>query len=214
MLHDHVGIVARKDNVIVCLGNQWMDKNFGNNLKRGKYTSQIMRLCARLLVNLRKLNPLEKDSMSDYLHPQHFQTLVGATLLTAAPDMDNEEELECPSNAIKLGFDIKRMANIKIGLAIQNGQTKDKQDAKDILKLMGVFWGTRVTKLARVLLNERHFNKAKILAESEDIEKLNKHLNNCLQEMDYSMVNTARYLDMCEVVTAKLVVYNRRGPER
>ena len=210
MPYDRVGTTAKKDKLIVSLGNQWMDKNFGNELNRRKYTSQIMRLCAKLLVNLRQLNPLENDSMWDYLQPQHFQAVVGATLLTTAPEMDDEEELEIPSNSIKLGFDIKRMANIKIALAIENGQSSDKQDAEEVLKLMGVLWGTKVTNLSQVILNEKHSKKAQILPDPGNIKRLNEHLNSRLEEIDYSVVDTAHYLDICEVLSAKLVIYNRR----
>ena len=75
MHNDEVGDVARSDRLITVLGNKWMEKNMGNTLKRGKYTSEIMRLVARLLIALRKVTD-KILSMWDFLAPENFDNIV------------------------------------------------------------------------------------------------------------------------------------------
>ena len=48
MKADKVGICAQSDDIIVTLRNEWMIRNVGNKINRKYYTSQVMRLAARL----------------------------------------------------------------------------------------------------------------------------------------------------------------------
>ena len=213
MLTDEVGQVARADKLIIQLGNQWMEKNVGNKLKRGVYTSQILRLVAKFLIAVRKLKPLSElsvASMWDYLKPEHFQTLVQATIITAMPYMDDEENLASPSYAIKLGYDLKRLINGKIGLSIIGEDQNSRKHAEDLLKLMEVCWGTRITKTAKIILEEMRFNADKQLPVPEDIQRLNVSLKKTISELDYSETDNINFRHVAEVIEAKLVLYNRR----
>lgn len=168
MHHDEVGQLARKDPLIVSLGNQWLERNVGNKLMRGSYTSGIMRLATNLLVQLRMF-PVVHTSPSfscasavenylwDYIRPQHFDKCVTAALKTAYQDMDDIDDLKAPSNAIKLGHELKRLSNIKLGLAIRSRDQHTKDECRDFNQLMETEWGRRVTKLARVNLVQKQF---------------------------------------------------------
>ena len=211
MNNDDIGIIAREDNLKVRLGNMWMDKNHSNKLKRGKYTSQIMRMVARLLINIQKETNTDL-SLSEYLKPCYFDDIARATLITAGQDVTDNEYLENPSNAIKLGHDIKRIVNTKIGVAIMVKDRNAEEDADRFLKLMSVFWGTRVTKLARNTLVERQFNKRQVLPDSGDIQKLNEYLNKQLSNIDVGEVSMDNYTKIGRLVATKLLQYNRRRP--
>ena len=87
--------------------------------------------------------------MWDFLNSretENFDNIVKATLMVAAADMDDEDDLLYPSNARKLGFDIKRLCNLKIGLCIQGKDQQGQNDSENLMKLMNIFWGTRVAK--------------------------------------------------------------------
>ncbi|KAL4237610.1 hypothetical protein ACF0H5_002324 [Mactra antiquata] len=133
MLMDDIGNLARKDHLIVRLGNKWMEKNIGNRLKRGKFTSQIMRKVARLLLNFKKETNTDY-CLSDYLKPCYFDEVAKSTLVVAGRDAEDAELLESPSNAIKLGHDLKRIANIKIGLAIMAKDRKSEEKGQGFLR--------------------------------------------------------------------------------
>ena len=212
MREDEVGLLARQDPLIIGLGNQWLEKNVGNPLKRGKYTSQVMRLNATNLLHMRTVKPLENNSTWDYLKPQHFDDVATATLMTAASTMDNDEDLVKPSNAIKLGFDIKRMLNIKAALAIMDGDNDSRKDVEDFRIIMNTFWATKITKLARVILLDRQFNKETKLPHPSDLNKLNDFMAKKLRKLDLTMKTGKNFKLVAKVVAAKVTMYNRRRP--
>ena len=212
MHHDEIGTLARKDKTIIMVGNTWLLRNQGNELKRGQYTSQVMRLMARLLKYLRQLNPLdvEEAPLTEYLHPQHFDLVIEACLMCASVHMDDLTDLETPSNAIKLGHDIRRACGTKLGLAIRQTNDEHKKEAKDFLKLMDLEWSLRVTKLARLTLNKRFFNNRKSLPKPEDLMKLSTYMENQLEGLDMRKPYTLTQFDTVSKYTlAKLFMYNR-----
>ena len=97
-----------------------------------------------------------------------------------------------------------------MGLAIRARDNDTKEECRDFLQLMSSEWGTRVTKQARLILNERKFNEKKSLPEPEDLKKLAKSLNVELQNIDLSDVSYHTYHQACTLVVAKLISYNRR----
>ena len=101
-----------------------------------------MRLNATNLLHMKAVKPLENNSTWDYLKPQHFDDVATATLMTAASTMDNDEDLVKPSNAITLGFDIKRMLNIKAALAIMDSDSDSRTDVEDF-RIMNIFLVTK-----------------------------------------------------------------------
>lgn len=211
MQNDPIGKLAREDQLIISLGNIWMEKNISHKLKRGKYTSQIMRLVARLLLTVREVTKTGYN-LSEYLKPFYFNDITKATLLTAGSGSEDEEYLKNPSNAVKLGYDIKRLLNIKIGLAILRKEKAVREESEDFLRTMNVFWGTRVTKLARTILAERQFNKRVLLPDADDIQKLNQFLNTELGMIDTTKVDIENYIYIAKLLCAKLAQYNRRRP--
>ena len=63
MVPDEVSAAVKADILIIQLENQWMEINVGNVLKRGTYTSQILRLVGRFLPNLRKIKQKPEKNM-------------------------------------------------------------------------------------------------------------------------------------------------------
>ena len=148
--------------------------------------------------------------MFAYIHPQNFDYVVRATLLCASQDMDNEEELEHPNNAIKLGHDLGRIAGAKRAFAIKTGSQTAKQESEDFIELMKIEWSTKVTKLARITLNERRSNMDKSLPEPEDIAKLHTYIRDGFQALDLKTGDYETYRKAATLLEAKLIMYNRR----
>jgi hypothetical protein len=73
MLQDDISNTAKKDKLIVALGESWLRRCIDNREKRRYYTSQHMRLMARLLINLRKEDAEGSDkSLNEYICTQKF----------------------------------------------------------------------------------------------------------------------------------------------
>ena len=62
MRKDKVADVAFKDSLIMTLGESWLMRNVDNAEKRSYYASQHMRLCARLLLELRSSDDRSVDN--------------------------------------------------------------------------------------------------------------------------------------------------------
>jgi len=118
--------------------------------------------------------------------------------------------LDTPSNGIKLGYDIKRMIAIKIALSGMSGDLHSRKEAKLLLESMRTMWSTRVTKLARVVLDERKFNRPVNLPKAEDIQMLAKYLKKRVEELNLNDTSYRNYASVVETVMARLLLYNRR----
>ena len=167
MKMDDIGKIAQNDHLIICLGNMWLQRNIGNQIMRCYYTSSIMRLMSKFLKNLRKLHESNED-LWFYIKPEFFKLAVQATLQCCSDQLDeltDEETLPSPSNAIKLGFDLKIVASAKIAESIIKKDKKGREDAKDFMDLMEISWSLKVTKLARVTLDNRRMNNKPQLPE-------------------------------------------------
>ena len=90
-------------------------------------------------------------------------------MLVAKQDAGDEEDLQSPSNAIKLSHDLKKLASIKLAKAICTGDDIKRRESKDFLKVITI---NISTKLARVLLSERQFGVRKPLPLPRYIKKL------------------------------------------
>jgi len=209
MTNDIISKTAQQDPLIICLGNTWMCRNIGNKLKRKYYTSSRMREAARLLLNARDL--LDSNlSMSDLLRPENFDNVAKGALITASPGFDDEEDLQAPSTAIRLGYEIKRMLSVKWAEGIKSKDKTAAKDSKSFLKFMKFEWSTKVTKLATVTLQVRSFNKEKSLPEPEDIIKIQEKIRNDIKTFDEKDTTPQNFRFAAEVSQARLLLYNKR----
>ena len=208
--NDKLAKIAKNDGIIVSLGNQWMQRNIGNRIMRKYYTSSVMRLAAQLKVHLQLITHDKTASLEEFIHPKNFDHFVKAALKCAKQDDEDEEEIKSPSNAIKLGYDIKRMASAKLGEALKTGNEVKTSEAKDFLKLMTLNWGLQVTKLSRVVLSERNFNSYKPLPFPSDVKKLATYLQSSLNSLDLQDYSYTQRKKVAVLSLARLTLYNRR----
>lgn len=210
MRNDAIGKLAMTDPLIVTLGNEWLLRNLGNRLMRKYYVSAAMRLSSRLLVALRGMvTPNTGNDMEDYVDPAYFSHFVRATLKVAGEDAHDEENLKAPSNALKLSFDIKRLANIKLGKAIESHSKDKKEAAQDFLQLMSIQW---TTKLERVVLEERRRVENKPVPLPSDVVAFSKYLTNEAVSCNFEDMSYANFRKVVIVALAALISYNRRRP--
>ena len=187
MRSDDITEVAQSDALIFALGESWLRRNIDNKVKRKYYASQRMRLNAKFLMEIRKLEHQDSKlpdeaskpskAMWDFLIPSQFDNAVRAAIQVALTYMDDEEDLRAPSNAIKLKYDLIRLVNAKWGLFIKNNGDKDEiRDCESFLQLIKVEWTEGVTKLARTVLVDRQNFKKKNIPSPKDMSMLTEHL--------------------------------------
>ena len=86
-----------------------------------------MRDAARLLMNL-KVQTQTDNTLFDYLTPGCFNDVVKAALTTASQDFDDEEDIQSPSTAIKIGYHLKQMAGARWAMCLKSG---DRQEVEN-----------------------------------------------------------------------------------
>ena len=206
---DTVTRVAQSDKLIIALGNQWMMRCRGNEIMRKYYTSSVMRLSAKLKLACQQITKAT-DDMDAHLVPGRFDTVVNAALLCCnVQDMD-DEDLKSPSNAIKLGYDIKRMASVKMGTAIKDEDEKKEKEAKKFLKLMDIEWHLKVTRLARAILTTRSFNRFNQLPLPSDVTKIADYLQAKILQLDLTDICYTNFRNAAILTLARLTLFNRR----
>ena len=222
MKRDTVGMLVRNDSLIISLGNQCLAQNIGNVLMRGKYTSGTLRLVANMLSHLKHTkvdrgspfdvndqNSQEND-LWDYIRPQQFDLCIQSALETAMQSMEDIEDLKSLSNGIKLGYELQKLNNIKLGMAIRTRDITVKEECQDFRKLIKNEWGIRVTRLAQVNLAKRQFQMEKNLPLPEDVKKLNVFLKTAIENFDSKDRSFVNFRLAVKLVEAKLIMYNRR----
>ena len=222
MKNDEVSKVAKNDPLIVQAGNGVMMRNIGNKAMRRYYASSVMRLLARLLIELRKLqvNDNFKQSLSFYksIHPSQYHNYVTAVFEVCGNievDDDDEDDLHAPSNAVKLSYDITRLCYAKISQAIDHpDKERGEEDRKNTKRFLDKFsknWGTDVKKKAKHVLRQRRMNVLPELPVAQDIVRLAEHLKEELSNAQWP-TTIEKFHDMQLDVLARLISYNRRRP--
>ena len=228
MRNDWITKVARADPLICCLGNLSMKRNIGNKVMRKYTVSSVMRLAARCLIELRALRPDEEGQKNltwyQALVPEGYDDMVKAVFavcresfiegLVEDEDVD-EDDLEAPSNAIKLSYDIGRLCSIKCSMAIDlKDHVQGEKERKNVKRFIDKFrfnWSTDVKKRARHVLRERKLNTTVELPDPNDIaifaEFMQKKMEQARKPCSYDEFKETQH-----DVLARMIVFNRRLP--
>ncbi|KAK3107723.1 hypothetical protein FSP39_020825 [Pinctada imbricata] len=67
--------------------------------------------------------------MWELLRPVHFENVILAALNCSFPNADDTEDLEAPSNAIKLKYDIRGILNDKLTFVLKKSNDEMDQEA-------------------------------------------------------------------------------------
>lgn len=107
---------------------------------------------------------------------------------------DENVDLKNFSIVIKLGYDLSRLVNVKLGIGIKEGNDKVKIEVGEFLQLFKMEWSVKVIKLVRVILDVRYFNKKKELFDLFDIEKLVVYFVREIKKLDMIISNSSEIL--------------------
>ena len=211
MRNYEIARIAKIDEMIVMMGNATLNRNIGNIPMRRYTASSVMRLLARLLIELRALQPEEslQKSLTFYaaIHPSQYENFVTAVVRVCkeeAVDKAQEEELQlkrleeagataaclnmkAPSNAIKLSYDIKKMCCIKISIAIDDKiKERGEEHRKCTKRFMDKYaakWAVDVKRRAKAILLERRLGATPKMPNPQDIVVFSSFLVETLKNM-------------------------------
>jgi hypothetical protein len=169
-----------------------------------------MRGAARLLNHLQNISK-ENLLLSEFLKPKYFDIVCEAAPLCALMENGDEEELKSPSSALKIGFDIGRMTNIKLGMALRIGNKEEKQEAEEFSSLLKLEWTTKVSRLAHLKLQDMRVQKKPApLPMSEHLSVLGGRVVEEMENMDYKGRYFSTYRRAIMLAQTRLMTYNKR----
>jgi len=216
MRRDEETAIAQSDGLIVALGEKWLRMNISNKVRRKYYTSEKMRRSARFLLEVRNLIEKQTMTLTDCIKGTMFDICCEAALRIAKRNIDDEEDLASPTEALKMGFDLMKLVDIKEGFALKKGGSGhaaiEKQDCKSFFRLMKIEWTAKVSKLAHNSLRERHLNN-KVYLPLEDLVKLAEYLKEELSEIHEELTSPPNYhiyKEVAMLVQARLLLYNKK----
>ena len=206
MRKDEITRVAQGDQLICALGDVWLSKSMDNRLIRYRTSSFRMRLAARLLLETRNLLYIPDLDMFELIMPKNFDAIAKATLLLCKSN--DCDELKHPSVALKVGYDMSRLAGLKLAQSFKIYDDIGKIDAQEFLQVMKLQWATNVSKLAHTVVNERHFKERRQLPNPKDTQTLAEKLTSSSNDIDLS--DKGQYTAVAKLVLPRLMLYNRR----
>lgn len=130
MRKDDTTAIAQGDVLIGALGDVWLAKTCDNKLKCHQTTSFRMKLAARVLTEACKKLQRPNLFMYELIDQTHFDAVADVALQLCEPKYD---KLTHPIVALKIGYDIARMAGLKIAR-----QTKQEMIFEG--KMPNTFW--------------------------------------------------------------------------
>ena len=239
MRNDEVARIAKRDEMIVMMGNATLNRNIGNIAMRRYTTSSVMRLLARLLIEMRALQPEEslQKSLTFYaaIHPSQYENFVTAVFRVCKEEavdkaQEEEEELErlekvgaaaaclnlkAPSNAIKLSYDLQKMCRMKVSIAIDD-EIKERGEAqrkctKRFMDKYAANWEVDVKRRARAVLKDRKLGATPKMADPQDIVVFSTFLVETLTNME-KPTTYSEFRQMQYFLEARIITYNRRRP--
>ncbi|XP_033730885.1 uncharacterized protein LOC117320396 [Pecten maximus] len=220
MKQDDVLDCIKSDNSLRLLGGSMIQKVGKSRIANVR---QKLRELGRLLIEMRKTTSLQ--NFNDILKPGNFDNITEVVWNIAGTSQSGEEaftkrglpKYEKPSLALKLGHSLKKMAEMKRGCAIRNGDEVGRKEAENYIILHATEWNDKISSHASRTLSERHHNDPNLLPLTEDVVKLRRYLLNEQQRLipllrSTPSVNTWRNLAL--VALTRVTVFNkRRGGE-
>ena len=133
MQQDAVSFCIRNDDLICKFGDSLYAKHGHEKSQRG-YMSQRMRELGRLLLEVRKIDPTVK-TLKDLCKPGQFELAVEGAKKVAGYSEDSENFAK-PGTALKIGYSLKRAAEVLIGQSLMKGD-KVRGKLKEICRSDG-----------------------------------------------------------------------------
>ncbi|KAK7877383.1 hypothetical protein WMY93_031899, partial [Mugilogobius chulae] len=209
MNQDEVTAVVRSDFCILQFAQSLYNKH-GHDQTKHEYIRQKVREVGRLLLCLR--TNFSVVNLEDSVKPSNFQKVIEAVKRVSG---FNEENLSyrTPSLALKLGHTLHKISDIIHCRALISDDQELIRSTETFKKLYAAKWSELVSHNALSTLREAKYNKPLTLPFTEDVKKLNKHLEQAAENATAKLTeeaNARNYAQLAKVSLTQIIVFNRR----
>jgi hypothetical protein len=144
---------------------------------------------------------------ADFFKPELFDKVISAVhLLTGKGD-----EIKIPSLALKMGYGLKKCAQILVGESLRQRDTTARENAQGFLQLMETEWSEKVSKHALQIMAEKKYNKPEDLPLTEDLVKLVIAIREEMEQLlRLERLDQNNFRRLSELTLARIILFNKR----
>lgn len=208
MIYDDITQVVMDDKLILQFGEH-MFSQYGSNVKQHEHIRQHLRQLARLVLEARKITPL--NNLEDFFYPSSFRHMVSAVKVLAGYDSE-KKTYSTPSLALKLGYHLQKACGIVESNAEKSGDASLAESARNFLSVYHKKWTKLISSGALTALRGTKKTRDKV-PHAEDVKRLNFHMESVhvAAEKKLRDAPTAEsYAALARVILARTIVFNRR----
>lgn len=170
---DEISRSVKSDYLLLMLGKAQLSKL---GFKRASQVTEKLMIMERLKLQLRSLLGNESASVEDFITPSQFDVCITAVKSLAMESDRNSlsgtKTFNKPSLALKASQLLKKVADLKKGLAIRKKDIEAKEAASKFVDLYRNEFTYAISRIAHQSQQERKFNKKEIFPITSDLIKL------------------------------------------
>ncbi len=197
MHEDEITNVVRKEQIILKLGQHLFNKH-GHDVTKHEYIRQKMRETGRLVLQGRKNSKLKE--VSDFFIPANFPHVIEAVH-------------KAPSLALKLGHNLKKMANVIECEAMMSGDKNALNNVQAFKQICDTKWSECVSSQALRNLSEAKWNSPQLLPFADDVKTMHQYLDSQSKEYQTKLEekpNIKNWSELAKVILCQVILFNRR----
>ncbi len=209
MHEDEITNVVRKEKIILKLGQHLFNKH-GHDVTKHEYMRQKMRETGRLVLQGRKNGKLKE--VSDFFIPANFPHVIEAVHSVAGLN-EETSTYKAPSLALKLGHNLKKMANIIECEAMMSSDKNALSNVQAFKKICDTKWSECVSSQALRNLSETKWNSPQLLPFAEDVKKMHQYLDRQCKEYQTKLEEEPtikHWAELAKVTLCQVILFNRR----
>lgn len=209
MHEDEITNVVRKEKIILKLGQHLFNKH-GHDVTKHEYIRQKMRETGRLVLQGRKNGKLKE--VSDFFIPANFPHVIEAVHSVAGLN-EETSTYKAPSLALKLGHNLKKMANIIECEAMMSGDKNTLSNVQAFKQICDTKWSECVSSQALRNLSEAKWNSPQLLPFAEDVKKMHQYLDSQSKEYQTKLEeepSIKHWAELAKVTLCQVILFNRR----
>ncbi|XP_067297785.1 uncharacterized protein lcorl isoform X4 [Pseudorasbora parva] len=207
MHEDEITHVVRKEKIILKLGEHLFSKH-GHDVTKHEYIRQKMRETGQLVLQVKRNGKLKE--VSDFFVPANFPHVIEAVHSVSGL---NEETTtyKAPSLALKLGHNLKKLANIVESEAMMSGDQTVLNNVRAFKQICDTKWGACVSSQALQNLCEVKWNSPLLLPFAEDIKKMHQYLDRqtkVYQTKLQEQPSNKNWAELAKMTLCQVVLFN------
>ncbi|XP_050957643.1 uncharacterized protein LOC127158626, partial [Labeo rohita] len=209
MHDDEIAALVRNDFCLLRFAESLYSKH-GHDPSKHDYIRQKIRQLGRFLQTMRKRSPVL--TLEDAVKPSNFLNVIEAVKETAGFDKNNNI-YKTPSLALKIGHSLLKVNDIIHCHALMAEDENLVKSSDAFQKLYRAKWSEYISHSALNTISDLKYNKPTKLPLTEDIMKLNKHLDEKAKSATAALEKAAtpqNYSNVARTTLTKIVLFNRR----